>query len=163
MSHVAEYSKRGALGALGGLAGTVAIQSLLKASQKWAPSAVPPMRDEPGHFMVHKAKQALPRSAQSSIPKPIEKGAEQLLGIGYGLTFGALCAAVRNRRRSVVVDGALLGTLTWAAGYLGWLPAAGLMPPLWRQRTTQVAAPIAEHVVYGVITVAVYDWLNDHL
>jgi hypothetical protein len=39
----------------------------------------------------------------------------------------------RPRGGSALLDGALLDIASWAAGYLGWLPALGLMPPVWRQ------------------------------
>ena len=61
------------------------------------------------------------------------------------------------------MDGVILGIANWAAGYLGWLPALGLMPPLWQQKTPQVIAPIAEHALYGMITVAMYDWLRERV
>jgi hypothetical protein len=50
-----------------------------------------------------------------------------------------------------------------AAGYLGWLPALGLMPPVWEQEAPQAVVPAAEHLVYGVVTVAAYNWLRARL
>ncbi|HTL17320.1 MAG TPA: hypothetical protein VL793_08790, partial [Patescibacteria group bacterium] len=57
-------------------------------------------------------------------------------------------------------EGALLGLLTWAVGYLGWLPGAKLMPPVWKHQPKQIAMPIAEHALFGVATVAGYRWLQ---
>ncbi|HEX5443941.1 MAG TPA: hypothetical protein VFW87_08945 [Pirellulales bacterium] len=54
-------------------------------------------------------------------------------------------------------DGLVLGMAAWTAGYLGWLPALGLMRPVWKQNLPQALAPVAEHAVYGVVTDAVYD------
>jgi hypothetical protein len=59
-----------------------------------------------------------------------------------------------------LLDGAALGVACWAVEYAGGLPALGLMPPVWRQRAQQVIAPAAEHVAYGVATVAAHDWLR---
>lgn len=42
------------------------------------------------------------------------------------------------------------GLLLWAAGYLGWLPAAGVLPQPWRQRAGDALTPAAAHVVYGL-------------
>jgi hypothetical protein len=50
--------------------------------------------------------------------------------------------------------------LTWAAGYLGWLPGAKLMPPIWKQKAHQAALPIAEHALFGLTTVAGHRWLK---
>jgi hypothetical protein len=37
------------------------------------------------------------------------------------------------------------------------------MPPVWQQKTPQAIAPIAEHALYGMITVAMYDWLRERV
>ncbi len=154
--------KRIALGAAGGFAGTLALQTLLSASQKWFPSAAPPLRQHPGEFMVEKAEEALPEQVRDRIPEMAEMAASQALGVGYGLTFGALYAVVRPRGGSPLRDGLLLGAAAWAAGYLGWLPALGLMRPVWKQSAPQALAPAAEHAVYGMVTVAAYDWLQEN-
>ena len=57
--------------------------------------------------------------------------------------------------------GLALGAACWAAGYLGWLPAAGLMPPLSKQTPSQIVGPLMEHLVYGMATVAVFDLLRE--
>jgi hypothetical protein len=155
-----DWLKRLALGAAGGVAGTLAIQALLTASQKWLPSTVPPIRQDPGEFMVERGEEALPDSVQQRIPQVVETGAARMLAVGYGMTFGALYALLRPTGGSSLVDGVLLGLANWATGYLGWLPATGLMPPVWRQRAPQAVAPMVEHALYGMATVATYDWLR---
>ena len=67
----------------------------------------------------------------------------------------------RARPANPVVEGLALGASCWAAGYLGWLPALGLMPPVTRQTPAQIAGPLVEHLVYGVATVAVFDLLRE--
>ena len=81
-----------------------------------------------------------------------------MLGLSYGASFGAGYAGTPGTG-SVLFDGTLLGLGVWAAGYLGWLPATGLMPPVWKQRARQVWAPGVEHVVYGLATVCAFRWL----
>ncbi len=159
----AHWLGRVALGAAGGFAGTLALQALLSASQKWLPSAAPPLRRHPGEFMVEKAEEVLPEQVRNRIPEAAEKATAQALGVGYGLAFGALYAALRPRGGSPLLDGVILGAAAWAAGYLGWLPALGLMRPVWKQDAPQALAPAAEHAVYGVVTVAAYDWLQARL
>ena len=149
-----------AFGAVAGLAGTMTIQTLLKAHQKLAPESLPPMNEDPGHFMIRKAEQLLPQKARERIHEKAESASAKLLGLGYGMTFGALYAALRPKTRRPLLEGALLGIATWAAGYLGWLPGAKLMPPVWKQNATQVALPLAEHALYGVATVESYRWLR---
>lgn len=168
MAHTLMRDKRNlleriALGAAGGFAGTLVLQALVGASQKWLPSAAPPLREHPGKFMVERAEEVLPERVRGRIPEAAETAAAQALGVGYGLAFGGLYAALRPRGGSPLLDGLILGTTAWAAGYLGWLPATGLMRPVWRQNALQALAPAAEHAVYGMVTVAAYDWLRENL
>ncbi len=168
MAHTLVRNKRNlperiALAAAGGLAGTLVLQALLSASQKWLPSAAPPLRQHPGEFMVERAEEALPERVRGRIPEAAETAAAQALGVGYGLAFGALYATLRPRGGSPLLDGLILGASAWAAGYLGWLPAMGLMRPVWRQNVPQALAPAAEHAVYGIVTVAAYGWLQENL
>ena len=46
-------------GAAAGLVGTALLQGLMAASQKWAPESLPPIKQDPGEFMVEKAEQQL--------------------------------------------------------------------------------------------------------
>lgn len=159
MHEHSEFAKRACLGAAGGFLGTLAIQALMTAGKKWFPRTAPPMRQEPGKFMVDQVEGALPDGVRRHIPKTVESAAAQGLGVGYGLAFGALYAALRPRGGNALLDGAALGLGSWAVGYLGWLPAAGLTPPVTEQSTQQVAGPVVEHLAYGVVTAAAYDWL----
>lgn len=147
------------LGALAGLAGTMVMQVARTASQKALPQAEAPIRGDPGKFMVEKTKQALPERARQKIPQQLESAAVKSLAIGYGMTYGALYAAVRPQGGKPVRDGIALGLANWAIGYLGWLPKTGLMPPVWEHEPRQIAMPIAQHAIYGAATVAAYDWM----
>ena len=159
MHQHSEFLKRTCLGAAGGFVGTLAIQALMGATQRWLPQAAPPMRRNPGEFMVDQAERALPGAVRRHIPESAESAAAQGLGMGYGLAFGALYAALRPRGGNALLDGAALGLGCWAAGYLGWLPAAGLTPPVTEQTPAQVAGPVVDHLAYGIVTVAVFNWL----
>lgn len=154
---------RTALGAAGGLIGTLALQGLMAAAQRVAPGAQPPIRQDPGQFMVEAAEYALPQGVRERIPRGVEKAAAGTLAIGYGVTFGALYGALRPAGGEPVRDGLALGVACWAAGYLGWLPAFRLMPPVWDQETPQAIVPAAEHLVYGVATVAAYNLLRQRV
>lgn len=162
MSNQPDWLEGIAVGAVAGLVGTVAIQALMGASQKWLPSTMPPIRQDPGEFMVDRVEDALPDAVSEPIPSVLETAAARALGLGYGMAFGALYAVLRPRGWPRLGDGAVLGLAAWAAGYLGWLPALGLMPPVWKQRPAQVLVPIADHVVYGLATAASYDWMQNH-
>jgi len=160
MSGMCNLLARAAIGAVGGLAGTIALRGAMKAMDKMRSLATAPVVREPGQFMVEQAERLLPESARTRIPESAESAAAAMLGLGYGMSFGALYAVLRPHGGNAFSDGMLLGAACWAAGYLGWLPATGLMRPIWRQSAEQVAAPLAEHLLYGAATVATYDALR---
>ena len=137
-----------ARGAGAGIAGTLAIQNAMKAQKKFLPATTPPMRQDPADFLLDHLPIEIPKKAE-----PLVKKAMQL---GYGITFGTLYSALRKRPRNVILEGALLGLGTWAAGYLGWLPKAGLLPKMKKQSVAQIGGPIATHLVFGIATVSAY-------
>jgi len=80
--------------------------------------------------------------------------------MGYGAAIGAAYATARPKGGSLLFDGVALGVAAWAAGYLGWLPATGLTPPVWKQNKAQAIAPPIRHALFGMVTVGVYDLLR---
>ncbi len=159
MSSRHEWPTRLALGAAG-LAGTLVLQALRSVNQKVSPGMLPPIRQDPSEFLVEHAEAMLPGRARREVPGWAETAAAQGMAVGYGLTFGALYAAIRPQGGAILPEGVALGLATWAAGYLGWLPASGLMPPVSEQDPAQAILPAVEHAAYGVATVAAYDWLR---
>ena len=70
---------------------------------------------------------------------------------GYGAVFGTVYALVQDRIPvHSSLKGALAGVALWAASYLGWLPAMGILTPAtqhpWRRNLLMILA----HVVWGV-------------
>ena len=47
--------------------------------------------------------------------------------------------------------GATYGFLVWAAGYEGWVPMLGILPPAHRDRRSRVATMMLAHLVYGSV------------
>jgi hypothetical protein len=153
--------KRACLGAAGGFLGTLAIQALMGAQKKWLPQSVPPMRQEPGEFVVDQAEEALPNRVREHIPEAVETTAAQGLGLGYGAAFGALYGVLQPRDDNALLGGTILGLGCWMAGYHGWLPALGITPPLREQTAAQVSGPVVSHLAYGIVTAAAFQWLSD--
>jgi len=160
---VTDLAKRAAIGALSGLAGTTAIWLAQSATKKWLPQASEPMRVEPGEYIVNRAHKLIPARHWKYIPRSAEKTAAAGSSFLYGGFFGALYGVLRPRQSSTVLDGMALGLTCWAAGYLGWLPAAGILPPLWKQKPAQIAGPIAQHAIYGVAAAEAYDLIEQHV
>lgn len=146
---------RALAGTAGGLAGTLTIQRLMSATASRFPGTTPPFRGDPGEFMVQRVERILSQSVRRAVPRPVEVGAAKVLALGYGLTFGALYGIARREPGNVLVDGAALGLVTWAAGYLGWLPATRLLPPVTQQRPAQALTPIWQHIAFGIAAAGV--------
>lgn len=68
----------------------------------------------------------------------------------YGAAVGALIAAAGTRHRDGV--GALLGIGVWAASYLGWIPAVGILKPAHGHPLPRNALMIGAHLVWGAAT-----------
>jgi hypothetical protein len=146
-------------GGAAGLAGSFLMLGMQAAGQRSIPRQMPPLRQHPGKYMVEKAEEMLEVVAPDlpeKVPESVEKIAAELLGVGYGVSFALLYSALRPKTGNVVLDGSALGLACWAAGYLGWLPATRLMPPITRQKPVQVFGGIASHLLYGIATTALY-------
>jgi hypothetical protein len=160
MREEATLTTRVISGAAAGIAATIGLQGVRAVSHEKLPYAKPPIREEPGKFMVERAKSLLAPATRDVIPKRVESVAERLLALGYGMSFGALYALLRPRDGSLLLEGTALGAGTWVVGYLGWLPATGLMPPVTKQKPQQVGVPLAEHVLFGIAAVGGYRLLR---
>jgi len=145
-----------ALGVASGVAGTLALHVTHEASYKYAPQTLPPMREEPGHYMVRRATGLLPQRAQEKVTDQDRDRAATMLSFAYGAVWPALYLGLRGRRAGVLLDGAALGIAVWGIGYLGWLPQLQLSPPVREQTATQVFNNVAQHALYGVLTVAAW-------
>ena len=147
------FPQRVVLGAIAGFGGTMVMQGLLTLSGKALPASRPPIKQDPAEFMLGKVKEHV------KVPEKLEAAAAKSLHLGYGITSGVIYGALRNRAGSTFLDGALLGLGVWASGYLGWLPATDLMPPVTEQSPQQVIVPIVNHALFGITVVAAYDSL----
>ena len=147
-------------GAAAGFAGTLALHLMRTASETALPATMPPIRQDPGEFMVDKMEEALPASVTSRIPALMEAGAAKGLAAGYGITAGATYGLLRPQNGNLLVDGVALGVGTWAVGYLGWLPVLGLLPPLQEQNVRETFGPVVRHALFGIAVVAAYRVLS---
>lgn len=88
-------------------------------------------------------------------PGGLGKTRDALVGAGhflYGAAGGALLPLVAPR--ATPAEGAVFGAALWCMGYLGWVPASGLMPPATRQPWRRSALMLAAHLVWGACTAA---------
>ncbi len=71
---------------------------------------------------------------------------------GYGIAWGSAFALLYSRWRAPIspaLQGALYGSALWAAGYAGWAPLLGLLPPPTRTHPGRWLTLVPAHWVYG--------------
>jgi hypothetical protein len=146
-------------GLMSGLAATVPMSVVMEAIRR----ALPP--GDRDRLPQRKITQRLTRRV--GVEDELDDGQHEALAwvshFGYGATMGAIYGLLdeRVRRRlsesirSVppvawdAAQGTAFGLLVWAASYMGWLPAAGIMKPATRRRGSRNALIVTAHVVYG--------------
>ncbi len=77
----------------------------------------------------------------------------------YGAACGALLAAAGERPGRGA--GAAAGTAIWAASYMGWIPAVGLLKPATDHPARRNALMIGVHLVWGAATASAMRELAD--
>jgi hypothetical protein len=70
-----------------------------------------------------------------------------LFGGATGSAYGLLTSTTNIK--PTVASGVIYGLGIWTVSYLGWVPAANLMPPATRQPRERNAMMIAAHIVWG--------------
>lgn len=105
---------------------------------------------------------AMDAAGADHVPEPLEKAASALLHFAFGGVAGAAFSAwarrparwtrhlLRRRRPTrAALEGAAFGSMVWAASYMGWVPALGIMPPAHRDRPGRPSSMIVAHWIYG--------------
>ena len=149
---VTAAAKDAAVGALAGVVATLPMSALMLLAQRLGLMGTqPPRRITDGALDV----------AGANPPEHTRRLLTALSHVGFGATAGVpfvlLSRAVPPSPRPLL--GAAYGVGVWASAYLGWVPAAGLMPPAHRDRADRPATMIVAHLVYGSVLGAVTDRL----
>jgi hypothetical protein len=124
---------------------------------------LPVRHEEPFPPRVITQRMARRAGVEQELDEGEHRAAAWVSHFGYGGAMGAVYAFLDERVRprlprairgmpSAALDvahGTAFGLAVWAASYLGWLPAAGIMKPATRQRPANNAVIVASHVVYG--------------
>jgi hypothetical protein len=87
----------------------------------------------------------LPVRPRSNLTNGLAIAAHLGYGIAGGVAFSYFPPLLRRSPRT----GACYGALIYAAGYEGWLPLLGILPPAHRDNRRRVATMIVSHLVYG--------------
>jgi hypothetical protein len=80
----------------------------------------------------------------------------------YGADGGILYSLLARRiPLNTILKGFLFGTGFWALGYLGWIPAAGLLRPATEHPTQRALLMLLSNALYGIFTALFFDTLAD--
>jgi hypothetical protein len=140
-------------GLLGGFAGTLLMNEAMKLAPRLPESLRPPSPTRhPGEYIVSRIERAFGRTLPERVHRTLVERSAWPYGLVGPTAFAvAVPRLVRLRTPThAVVAGAALGLGVWAVGYLGWLPAAGLIAPIQRQRPTRVLSGVLSHAAYGI-------------
>jgi hypothetical protein len=132
----AGFIRRGFQGAIGGIAATVTMSVALGLSDLTGV-----MNKQPPRMIVSKLMPQLSRDDTDVVAV--------VSHIGYGTSAGALYGALVKPSSRGLGSGIGFGLALWAAGYEGWLPALGVLPPAHKDKPGRAITMLLAHVVYG--------------
>ena len=138
-------------GAIGGLAGTLAMSAAMAASRLTAT-----MRGEvPPRKITRNIEEAA--GVREHLSRPAFEASWVAQHLAYGTAAGVAYALAESRLDlpRPAIAGPLFGASLWAFSYAGWLPVAGLYPPPTRDKPSRVAGMIVHHLIYGTTTALV--------
>jgi uncharacterized membrane protein YagU involved in acid resistance len=130
------------LGALAGIAGTLAMTAAARAMHRRLPAAerypLPPREIIEG---------MLPAVAKRSLEEHGRQTTTLAAHFGYGAATGAFYALVGPR--SGILPGAAYGILVWTVSYFGIMPSLRILRPAHEHPRRRNALMIAAHLVWG--------------
>lgn len=137
-------SSRLLLGALAGIAGTVAMTATMNRLHPRLP------RSERYPLPPREITARMLGAGREERIKDIATGAHH----AYGAAAGALLAAVRPAMTAG--SGGRAGVAVWAASYFGWIPALHVLRPAHQHPLARNALMIGAHLVWGAVTATNY-------
>ena len=137
--------KAAAIGAVAGLIATVPMTLAMRAMFRRLPRSqqypLPPRQIVTR--LAHAAR------VRRQLDDDERRYAARAAHFGFGTSAGAVYGAVGRPLMPGVSGGMVFGLLVWAGSYLGWLPAAGILPPATRMPRQRNVLMIVAHLVWG--------------
>jgi hypothetical protein len=110
------------------------------------------MAGDPGNYVVSRAEELRGGPLSPALHRRAVTASYWLYGLAWAGGLAVLAPRLRMHRLGTALGaGAGLGVLTWAVGYLAWLPATGLVKPVTRERPSKTAMGLAQHVLFGLL------------
>lgn len=135
-------------GATAGLAGSALMWGLFSGAKRAGL-----LRETPPNRVIDRAAAIAAEATESGGPIDAEDRTAGALGshLLFGAAAGAFYGLIQDELElPPLVAGPAYGLAIWAAAYIGWLPAARILPEPWDQRPGDALVPVAAHAVYGL-------------
>ncbi len=132
------------IGAIAGIAGTVAMTSAMARLHR----RLPPAERYP--LPPREIVETVTGKAGASLGDEAAKDTTIAAHFAYGAAAGAAIAAA-NARPSAW-SGAAAGVAIWIGSYLGWIPGTGILKPATLHPRGRNALMIGAHIVWGAAT-----------
>jgi hypothetical protein len=145
------------LGALAGFTATVPMSAFMLATFKALPA------DEQYALQPRLIAERLAEQAHIEMPESeaASNAASTALHFAYGTGVGAAYPLfAESTTLNPVVAGAAYGMAVYAAGYLGWLPATGVMAFGLKHPKHRLSMIIGAHLVWGVALGMLYSTMR---
>lgn len=132
------------IGAIAGIAGTLAMTSAMARLHR----RLPPAERYP--LPPREIVETLAANGGASLDDEAAKDVTTVAHFAYGAAAGAAIGAATVRPGPGA--GAAAGIAIWMASYLGWLPGTGILKPATLHPPRRNALMIGAHVVWGLAT-----------
>ena len=138
---------------VGGVLGTAFMEQGMKLQGKLPESLRPaPPRQDPAEYILDQLESRRGRPLSPTAHRRVSQGLHWAYGIGWSGLLGLLGPRLgMNRPGRAAIAGAALGAGVWAAGYLGWLRGADLVPPVKDRGVGGMLSNLLTHVGYGLV------------
>ena len=135
---------RSAVGGLAGLVATVPMTGVMAAVERGLMPTIQALA--PKQIVANTVE----RANIGHINRRTRNVASWIAHFAFGAATGAIYPLVSSRiPLPATVKGSVYGLAVWASSYLGWLPAARILPPATKQTRRRNVSLIAAHLVWG--------------
>ncbi len=146
------------IGTIAGLAATAPMTLAMKAMHR----NLPPQDRHPLPPREVTMNIAEKVGLKEHLNEPLRRELTIVSHFAYGAAAGAVYASLEEKMPlPPPFSGVCFGHAVWVGSYLGWLPMAGIQPPVTEKSSRRVALMIAAHVVWGAATDLALNSLKD--
>jgi uncharacterized membrane protein YagU involved in acid resistance len=146
-------------GSLAGLIATVPMSLVMRVSERLIPI------HNKGHLPPRQITESMlsKLGVRHHLDRNERRAAASIAHYGFGATAGALLGELAARPSTIPkpVVGAVVGSLVWAASYMGWLPLANVRRSAAEEPLERNVQMILAHVVWGAVAGTLLDAMEE--